>query len=313
MRAAFRLPHFGQGRSAATTPTKVGFGITASALGWIAARTGGFARFEKIMGVCIAVMFVTTISTAVWLGPDLGAFARGTLWPTIPIIEGAPGEGLTWTLALLGGVGGTLTVICYGYWLRETNRTSLAALRGCRIDLLVGYGATALFGIAMVVIGSRIPDLGGQRGASLMVVLGDELRRSAGESARILFLIGAIAAVFSSLLGVWQAVPYVFADFWRLVRDPGATGPVDTRSRAYRWFALGLATVPLLGLQLKFVAVQKAYAVVGAAFLPLLAAALLFLAGRKGPIPQSARNPVWATVGLWLTLVMFVAYGIAKL
>ena len=187
----------------------------------------------------------------------------------------------------------------------------MTALRGCRIDLAVGYGATAVFGMAMVVIGSRLDGIEG-RGASLMVSLGEELRQSVGETARLLFLLGAVAAVFSSLLGVWQSVPYVFADFWRQVRSDGS-GPVDTRSRSYRWFAIALATVPLLGLRLKFVAVQQAYAIVGAAFLPLLAAALLRLGGRRGPVDPAARNPAWATAGLWLTLVLFAAYGIAKL
>ena len=59
-------------------------------------------------------------------------------------------------LVLGGGVGGTLTVICYGYWLRETGRDGPHDLPLARVDLAVGYGATALFGMAMVVIGSDV-------------------------------------------------------------------------------------------------------------------------------------------------------------
>jgi len=41
-----------------------------------------------------------------------------------------------------------------------------------------------------------------------------------GPAARWAFLVGAWGAVFSSLLGVWQSVPYLFADCWRLIRKP---------------------------------------------------------------------------------------------
>jgi hypothetical protein len=51
----------------------------------------------------------------------------------------------------MGGVGGTVTVLCYGYWIREENRQGAEDLRVCRIDLAVGYLMTALFGMAMVI------------------------------------------------------------------------------------------------------------------------------------------------------------------
>ncbi len=65
----------------------------------------------------------------------------------------------------MGGVGGTVTVLCYGYWIREEGRFNADDLPVCRVDLAVGYGMTALFGLAMVVIGSNIQVEGG--GANL--------------------------------------------------------------------------------------------------------------------------------------------------
>lgn len=281
---------------------KVVYGAALSALGLVLVWIGGYRLFERMMRVCIGLMFVTVLVTAVWLAPDWGAVAQGLVIPSIP---DAGGLGLTWTLALMGGIGGTLTVICYGYWMREEGFDDPSQLNACRVDLGVGYGVTAVFGIAMVIIGSTL-DLEG-KGSALLVALGDRLEESLGSAARWVFLVGAWGAVFSSLLGVWQSVPYVFADFVGLARH-GRAVEVSTRSVAYRGYLVALAVVPMLGLGVSFREAQKAYAVVGAGFLPLLALALLVLNGREAWV-GALRNGVLAKVVLWLALVFFVVAG----
>ena len=142
---------------------------------------------------------------------------------------------------------------------------------------------TAAFGVAMVIIGSTVVIEG--RGARLLVELADRLQQPMGRPGRWVFLVGAFGAVFSSLLGVWQAVPYLFADTWRLfVRPRAAVGngeAVDTRCLPYRAYLVAIATVPTLGLLVSFKEVQKVYAVIGAAFIPILALVLLVLNGRR--------------------------------
>ena len=261
---------------------KVAFGILSSLVGLGLVAVGGFALFEKVMSVCIAVMFGTVLVTAAFLNPGLGEVLRGLFVPSIPH---AGGEGITWTVALVGGVGGTLTVLCYGYWIREKGRVGTDDLATCRIDLGVAYAMTVVFGIAMVIIGTTLRIEG--TGAGLLVALADSLENSLGLWGRWFFLLGAFGAVFSSLLGVWQSVPYLFGDIWRLfiqqsdpaVREPGAT--VDTRSTPYRAYLLAIAIVPMLGLFMSFREIQKLYAVIGAMFIPMLALVLLVLNGRR--------------------------------
>ena len=48
---------------------KVVFGILASVIGMTLVVTGGFSLFEKVMRVCIGIMFVTVVVTAVLLWP----------------------------------------------------------------------------------------------------------------------------------------------------------------------------------------------------------------------------------------------------
>lgn len=285
---------------------KLAFGALHSLLGLALVWRGGFRLFERMMSAAVAVMFVTVIATAALLRPELGELARGLLVPRIPQ---AGGQGLAWTVALMGGIGGTLTILCYGYWIREEGREGAGALALCRVDLGVGYAMTAVFGLAMVTIGSTI-EVGG-RGAGLIVALADRLDERLGPLARWSFLAGAWAAVFSSLLGVWQAVPYLFADAWRLARpEQGARSKElpSTSSLPYRAYLVALALVPLLGLRFGFRSIQLAYATVGAGFLPLLALALLVLNGRRAWVGEHVNRPPTVAL-LCLTLLFFAAAG----
>jgi Mn2+/Fe2+ NRAMP family transporter len=152
------------------TQGKIVFGPLSSIVGVVLLLIGGYELFDKIMRACIGLMFVTVVVTAALLWPGTGEVLRGLFVPSIPDISG---QGLTWTVALLGGVGGTFTVLCYGYWIREEGRSGSEHLRTCRIDLGTGYAMTALFGIAMVIIGTTIEIEG--RGATLLVSLSDQL------------------------------------------------------------------------------------------------------------------------------------------
>jgi Mn2+/Fe2+ NRAMP family transporter len=279
------------------------WGAIHSMVGLALVWRGGYALFEKLMSVAVGVMFITVVVTACALGFDGEEVLRGLF---IPSAANLSGEGLTWTVGLIGGVGGTLTLLCYGYWIREEGRTTPADLKTCRIDLALGFTVTAIFGLAMVLIGSRISTTG--KGSGLIVSLANELRGELGQGARMAFLVGAWGAGFSSLLGVWQAVPFIFADFWRRlhgtpeVREELGEQP---EGKPYRIYMILLACVPLLGFAVSFKEAQKAYGVVGAGFLPLLAIVLLWL-NRERVVGKALANRWLSWFGLAITLVFFL-------
>ncbi|MFT4646812.1 MAG: Mn2+/Fe2+ NRAMP family transporter [Planctomycetota bacterium] len=284
---------------------QVVFGVAHSFVALLLVRVGGFGLFEKIMGVCIGIMFAVVVTTAILLRPDPVELMQGLFKPSIPQWRES---GLQWTVALMGGVGGTLTVLCYGYWIREKGREGVGYLTTCRIDLAVGYLMTAIFGVAMVVIGSHIEIEG--NGAGLIVALADQLSEPLGSAGRWAFLIGAWGAIFSSLLGVWQAVPYVFADYLRLLSKDAskASQPVSESSRSYRGYLWALAVIPLIGLHMPFKEIQKVYAIFGAAFMPLLAIALLIMNGRRDWVGD-LRNRWYTTLALLSTIIFFGVVG----
>ena len=122
---------------------------------------------------------------------------------------------------------------------------------------------------------------------------------------------GTFAAVFSSLLGVWQAVPCLFADLWQLLTTPrtsAVTAPAAAdleKSRPARLYLVAIATVPMFGLFFSFREVQKFYAVTGAWFVPLLTLTLLVLNGRSAWVGAAWRNRPATVVTMLIILGFF--------
>lgn len=290
---------------------RVVWGIAHSLITVVFILFGGFKRFEKLMTALLVVMFASVLVAAVMIRPDWAAVARGLTTPRIPLnIHPEAGQ---WTLALMGGVGGTLTMLCYGYWIREQGRTGPQYLKTCRFDLVFSYTAIALFGMSMVIIASGMTLTKG-RSEEMMIQLGDRLATALGRPMRWVFLAGAWAAIYTSMLGVWQAVPYLFCDFWQLFTHDRPTGDaniraaVDTRSWTYRGYLFALATIPMIGLTLDFAYVQRTYSLLGAIVMPLLALALLILNGRSDWVGREHRNrPL--TVVILIGVLLFFAYA----
>jgi Mn2+/Fe2+ NRAMP family transporter len=286
---------------------KILYGAIHSAVAVALVRWGGYRLFEKVMSVCIGIMFVTVVFAAIGVAPDWPAVAKGLFVPRIP---DAGGKGLGWTIALMGGVGGTLTVICYGYWIREEERTGAGDLKICRIDLASGYIMTAVFGIGMVILGSRLSFDDGAKGAELVVRLADVLEAELGSFGRVgrwAFLLGAWGAVFSSLLGVWQSIPYLFADFLRITKrqEKIERAPINVDSPGYKLYLYAMVVIPVVVLLTDFQTLQKYNAILGALVMPMLALALLLLNGRKKWVGEAFRNSRFTNLLLGLTLLFF--------
>jgi len=288
---------------------KVFWGILHSLVGLILVWLGTYNSFEKLMNILVGLMFVTVITTAILIKPDLSEIVSGLI-PSVPSYVNSDGQeqGMVWTLALMGGVGGTLTILSYGYWIREKGRSDVNFLKTCRIDLAAAYFVTALFGISVIIIASQI-DLEKVSSAKLIIILSEKLESLLGKFGSSLFLIGAWAAIFTSLLGVWQSVPYMFADFWNMFRR-GEQRDVDIKSKPYRYFLIALAIIPMVGLGYKFVLIQKIYAFLGSFVIPLTAIALIALNGNKKLVGENFRNKIFTTLILISILVLFIYIGL---
>ena len=100
------------------------WGAVAHALaGGALVAVGGFAGFEKVMKVLIGTMFFAILACAALTFRDPAPSSRGLFVPTIP------GGGGTSLLSVLGGIGGSIAMLAYNYWLREEQMAGPGWLR----------------------------------------------------------------------------------------------------------------------------------------------------------------------------------------
>jgi Mn2+/Fe2+ NRAMP family transporter len=287
--------------------------MIAGVVGLVLVWAQRYHAFEKFMTVLVLIKFVSVVSIAVLVSPDLLSLADGLI-PRLP--EGS----VVNVLGLIGGVGGTITMAAYGYWVMAKGWKGTGWLSMMRLDNAVGYVMTGVFVVAMLVVGADM--LLGQdltESDSGLLTLGTELGGRYGEWARLLFLIGFLSVTSSSLLGVWNGVSLLFTDWTRTIRLPHGAKAVDVgadhtattpgtgykarvaeRSVPFRAYLLWLTVPPMALLFLdKPFGVTLVYGVLGAAFMPFLGISLLLLLNSRRVEPAGRSG--------WLSNILLVA------
>ncbi|NBE56556.1 Nramp family divalent metal transporter [Streptomyces boluensis] len=272
------------------------FAIAAGVIGLALVWFNRYAQFEKIMTVLIGIKFLIVVYVAIRVAPDLPAAFAG-LAPILP--DGS----LLYTLGLIGGVGGTITMAAYGYWINSKGWTDISWLKMMRLDNRVAYLTTGVFVVAMLIIGAELlyaSHLALASGDQGLLELGGILEQRFGPITAKLFLIGFCATSFSALVGVWHGVSLMFADFVERiqrgrkgVQENGVAEVAQGRrekSWPFRAYMLWLTFPPmgLLWLDQPF-GLVLAYGVLGAFFMPFLALTLLWLLN-SSRTPREWRN-----------------------
>jgi len=251
------------------------WGILHSLLALALVIIGRYSLLERLMKFFMGLMLLVVITCAVLVAPGLSGILTGLFVPSIP--EGS----VLYIFSVIGGVGGSVTLLCYGYWIRERDWTRREDLPRTRFDLGVAYVLTGLFGIAIIIVAAGVePEV--ITGPEMALGIAGRLEEVVGPFGKWCFLIGFWSAVFSSMLGVWQGVPYLFADFvQQYTWQPDKPMAVNTGSKAYRGYLFYLALPPMLLLLIgKPVWLIIIYAVAGAFFMQLLALLLLLMNNR---------------------------------
>lgn len=262
-----------------------------------------YAVFERVMTLLVGVMFVTVVVLAALMAPNLPATMAG-LRMTLP-----PGSGL-YTLGLIGGVGGTITMAAYGYWINAKGWRDASWMRVMRWDNRAAYIMTGIFVVAMLIVGAEL-----LHGSGIVLTSGDRglldlsevLALRFGPEVATLFLIGFFAAAFSSVLGVWHGVSLLFADFVDHVRGgPASVAGTRSTSPAFRAYLLWLTFPPMLLLTLgRPFQLVIAYGALGALFMPFLALTLLWLLNSRHTPPEW-RSGWLSNSGLAIAALLFI-------
>lgn len=273
-----------------------------------------YAVFEKVMTVLVGVMFVVTVYLAIRVTPNLPDAFAGLL-PVLPDEK----DSVLNTLGLIGGVGGTITLAAYGYWVNAKGWTNTGWMKVMRLDNRVAYATTGIFVIAMLFVGAELlhsANVAIASGDKGLIQLGDILEAEYGQATAKFFLIGFFATSYTSLIGVWHGVSLMFADFVaRYQKRDGTTGEAGgeevasgerERSWPFRAYLLWLTFPPIVllfqGQPFRLIIL---YGVLGAAFLPFLAGTLLWLLN-SGRTPRQWRNGLLSNAMLALAGLLFL-------
>jgi Mn2+/Fe2+ NRAMP family transporter len=266
--------------------------IISGVLGLALVLFNRYEIIEKLMAVLVAVMFVSVVTAAVLTVPSLPDALSG-LVPTIP-----DGAGV-YTLGLIGGVGGTITIAAYGYWVQAKGWSGSSWMRVMRLDNATAYIVTGIFVISMLIVGAELLsaiDFASEDDDALLRVA-PILDQQFGEPMRWLFLVGFWATSFTSVVGAWNGVGLMFADFAASVTArlrgqevPSAEKRATSSSWWFRGYVLWMTFPPMLLLLLgEPIAVVIAYGVLGSVFLPFLAVTLIWMLNTSR-VPREHRN-----------------------
>lgn len=283
------------------------FAVATGLAGFLLVWFNQYAVFEKITAALVGFMFVTIVGLAVIAVPNVPNMLGG-LVPMIP--EG----GLFYTLALAGGVGGTITLAAYGYWLREKGWFTPEWMRVMRLDNTMAYVITGVFVVSMMIVGAEVVMAAGvaiSAGDRGLLDLTEVLNARYGDGIGVAFLVGFWAAAFSSVLGVWNGVSLMFADFWANMRGKGSGHP-DARinGKYFRFYILWLTFPPMILLTLdRPIFLVLLYGVLGALFMPFLAVTLLPLLNTDRT-PVQWRNRLHTNISLGITALLFGVLGL---
>lgn len=266
-----------------------------------------FGRIEFLFNIFLAVLTVSFLGTAVWVGPNPQGILQGILSLKMPAQIGPYGP-LLIAIGMIGAVGGSLMNLIYPYFLESKGWNGPQHRRVQTYDFLL-----AIF--VMIVLDLSIWTLGAEllHPKKLTIQELDDLPRLLsevlGNSGRVLFYLGIFAAIYSSIvghaLGLGMLGSHAFLR-WR----QGAEGAVgDFRGHAcYRWIAVWCLVSPLIwtapGMP-GFVFLTLLSNSAQVVLIPLLAGGLWCITAKEEYIGAEYRNR-W-----WENLVMLFLFGLS--
>lgn len=270
---------------------------------------GHTEHIGRVMRALVVIMIVAMAGCALATFAPSAETLRGLFVP------GAPENGLPSVLSVLGGIGGTVTLLAYDHERREHDKSRgvRASLGETRADLGFAYGFTALFGMAVMILACEIFFRSGivPENSRVIPEMAKGLARVLGPAGAWIFPLGFWAAACASMLGVWKTVPVIFAD---CVAHAAKKPEHASRPGVAHHIALGLLTLAPLPLMLlaKPVGLIVAFTLLGGVFIPLLAGTMLALDLRLPKDHPRKSGPVAKLVSV-ATLALFLAVGAAEL
>lgn len=271
------------------------FGVVQGGVALLLVSMRGYHRFENLMRLLVALTLAAVCYCLFSVGMD-------AVRPVAPVFRA---EDSVVILAIVTGVGGTLTLLGYAHWIRDKGYEGAQSMPLMRLDCGVGYTLSAVVMIVILLLADSVLRTRGivadseAAAKGVFATLGNLLVDWPG--GPLVFRFGFWSIVTASMLGVWQSVPFIFTEGFFSATNKEA--PADlSQAREFHIFRVAVFVCAAGLLVFRIQALFLLYAGVSAIFFPLLAGSLLVLNNRKRlpALPNTWRANLMLLVGLCL-------------
>lgn len=268
-----------------------------------------YQRLETIFKFFLALLAVSFVGCALWVGFDPAAVAAGLVRFEMPDRRGNF-DPLLVAVAMIGAVGGSLMNLIYPYFLEAKGWRGPQYRRVQLYDFLLAIAAMIVLDLAVWVLGAELlyPD----KRITALDDLPQLLSVILGEGGRVLFYLGIFAAVYTSVLGHAAGLAYLGSHAY--LRWRAGTGPIGADYRQhplYRAIVLWCLVSPLIwtipGMP-DFVTLTLVANSSQVVLLPLLAGGVWWLTASERFIGKEFKNRPWENV-LMAALFLLALYG----
>ncbi|MEO7413566.1 MAG: Nramp family divalent metal transporter [Opitutaceae bacterium] len=270
-----------------------------------------YRRLEIIFLGFLAVLSVSFLGSALWVGFDASELAKGLVRFEMPGRHGAYDP---WhvALAMVGAVGGSLMNLVYPYFLEAKGWRGPQYRRVQFYDLLLGIVMMILLNLAVWILGAELlfPDRHIEKLEDLPNLLSSVL----GNGGRLLFYAGIFSAVYTSLVGHAVGLGCLGSHAWMRWRAGTGVAIEDPREhRLYRWIALWCLISPLVwtlpGMP-GFVALTLTANSAQVVLLPVLAGGLWWITASARLIGKQYRNRPWENLVMAVLFLLSIYFAV---
>ncbi|QDT50485.1 manganese transport protein MntH [Symmachiella dynata] len=275
-----------------------------------------YGYLEIVFKVMLALLAVSLIGLAAWVGPSPSGILEGVFEFKLPEQKGEF-DSLLIAIGMLGAIGGSLMNLAYPYFLDQKGWKGPRYRRLQMYDFLLAVIVMIVLDLAIWTVGAELI-FGTGAHIETLEDLSTLLSKVLGSGGRLLFHLGVFAAVFTSLVG--HAVGLGMIASHGYLRWQAGSGPLQGDYRThplYRAVVVWILVSPLVwtmpGMP-NFVQLTLITNSLQVVLIPILAGGLWMITARRRFIGEKYRNRWWENgiMGLVFFLALFATVGSVK-
>ena len=279
----------------------------------LALLQSSYDRLENVFKFFLAVLSISFVGSALWVGFDPAAVLRGLYRVSLPEQQGRFSPLLV-AGAMIGAVGGSLMNLAYPYFLEAKGWRGPEYRRVQFYDFLLAVTVMIVLNLAVWVLGAELlyPDKQIHTLDDLPRLLSTVL----GPGGRWLFYLGIFAAIYTSILGHAAGLAALGSHAW--LRWHAPPGPLSTDYRQhplYRRIVVWCLISPLIwtapGMP-DFVTLTLIANSAQVVLLPLLAGGLWWITASPRHIGAEHCNRWWENAVMAVLFALAVSGAVAS-